>query len=138
MNYQPILGDGEQQMQPCNSDQPPKPSSIKVKYPLFLVAAADEKKNKGNMFQRAQREDVKPPAGQPDHAKPVSKAEVRRRIIGARGLEVNTDNYRKPGSKEFFSSRKNFANGEPVEAGLKSGDGEAKQPKKYQTDRSLE
>lgn len=43
MNYQPILGD-DANLQPCKTDQPQKPSSIKVKYPLFLVAAADPEK----------------------------------------------------------------------------------------------
>jgi hypothetical protein len=41
MNYQSIMGEAETNLQPCKTDQPPKPSSIKVKYPLFLVAADD-------------------------------------------------------------------------------------------------
>lgn len=86
------------------------------------------------MFERAQREDVKIPKD--NIAKPVSKAEVRRRIIDARGIEAKSEKQRKFASKEFFSTRKNFMNGDPSAQEKETpGNEEFKNnPKKFQSD----
>ena len=84
---------------------------------------------------RAQREDVKePPSTQ---LEPLPKAkpgkDVRRRIIGTRGLEIQTENQRKP--QEFFSSRKDFKNVETGEVVSKNDIKPRKKLKKFETDR---
>lgn len=93
------------------------------------------------MFMRAQREDVKePPANtalEPTPAKQITKAEARRRIIGTRGLEIQTENQRKP--QEFFSSRKDFKHDDSTPEGSAKKPGVVRKPlpKKFETDSNI-
>lgn len=84
---------------------------------------------------RAQRDDIKepPPTQLEQLAKVKGSKDTRRRIIGTRGLEVQTDNQRKP--QEFFSSRKDFKNVESGEVISKNDVKPKPKPKKFETDR---
>ena len=120
-----------------------KPGKIKVKYPLFL------KKGKGgNMFQRAEREDVKAPKESNNSesnalelvaAKP-SKADIRKRIVEQRGHEIMSVQVR-PQKAEFFSTRNQVPDEATPEsntqtAGEKKFSLKNKKPmKKFETDR---
>lgn len=121
-----------------------KPGKIKVKYPLFL------KKGKGgNMFQRAERDDVKQKQEENNTesnalelvaAKP-SKADIRKKIVEQRGHEIMSVQVR-PHKQEFFSTRNQIPEESPeqdtpnTQTGEKKFSLKAKKPlKKFETDR---
>lgn len=78
---------------------------VKVNYPLFLVAAADEKKSKSNMFQKAFKEDFERQSIRKKPARLEASREAASKLRAAKKQKPEEPKDKQMLSGGFFSSR---------------------------------